>query len=221
MLRMKTVLRLSAQRKRITRREGKKALFRINKITELAHFFAAMAISEGDLAVDATAGNGHDTLFLAEKVGPSGYVYAFDIQEEALCKTAERLKENNLMKRVKLIRAGHEELSNFVKKTPLSAVLYNLGYLPGGSRQVKTEANSTLSSLRQALDLIKPGGVITVVLYPGHAEGKREKEVLLPYCRNLSPEVYAVLHNETINGGHNPPELLLIQKILFLSDHNV
>lgn len=196
-------------------------MFRINKITALAHYFAAMAISEGDLAVDATAGNGHDTLFLADKVGPSGYVYAFDVQEEALRKTAERLKENNLTERVKLIRAGHEELSSFIKKSPLSAVLYNLGYLPGGSRQIKTEANSTLSSFRQALDLIKPGGVISVVLYPGHEEGKREKEVLLSYCRNLSPEVYAVLHSETVNGGQNPPELLLIQKILFLSGRNV
>lgn len=184
----------------------------IKKITELAHHTAALIIEEGDYVVDATAGKGSDTIFLAEKVGPGGHVYAFDIQQEALFKTTERLKERGLDSRVTLIHDGHENLSNYIKK-PVTAVMYNLGYLPGSNRQVTTEFGSTMKSFKQALNLLKPGGVITIVLYPGHFEGKREKEALLPVCNNLSSADFAVLYVKLVNQVNEPPELLLIQKI--------
>lgn len=189
-------------------------MIHIKKIVELSHYMAGLIIKEGDYVIDATAGNGNDTLFLAEKVGPCGHVYAFDIQEEALVKTAERLKEIKLDTRVTLIQAGHEKLSQYAT-APVSAVMYNLGYLPGSTRQVTTEAVSTLESFKQALNLLNPGGMITVVLYPGHSKGSCEKEALLPVCNNLSSSDYAVLHIKLVNQVNDPPELLVIQKILF------
>lgn len=183
----------------------------IQKITELAHLMARQVIREGDHAVDATAGNGYDTIMLAEAVGPGGYVYAFDIQEQALLKTAERLKQKKMDKRVALINAGHQYLLQYVNY-PVAAVMYNLGYLPGGDRQVTTKYDTTIESIRQALNLLKPGGVVTVILYPGHERGLEEKRKLVPVFQQLNPSRYAVLHGGMLNQGNDPPELVIVQK---------
>ena len=184
----------------------------IKKITELAHYKTGLIIKEGDSVVDATAGNGNDTVFLAEKVGPTGHVYAFDIQIDALTKTAEVLIEKELSDRVSLIQSGHEQLLQYVRN-PVSVVMYNLGFLPGGDRQVTTKSETTLSSFKQALTLLKPGGLITMVLYPGHSEGRLEKEALILVCKDLSSSDYAVAHLELLNQANDPPELLVVQKI--------
>ena len=81
------------------------------RITELAQQQIAQVLREGDVAVDATAGNGLDTLFLARLVGSRGHVYAFDIQQAALQKTAALLNRNGLVQRVTLIHAGHETMA--------------------------------------------------------------------------------------------------------------
>ncbi len=186
----------------------------IKKITELAHHKTGLIIKKGDYVVDATAGNGNDTVFLAEKVGPVGHVYAFDIQIDALAKTAEILKKKELSDRVSLIQSGHEQLLQYVRN-PVSVVMYNLGFLPGGDRQVTTKSETTLSSFKQALTLLKPGGMITMVIYPGHSEGRLEKEELMLVCKDLSSSDYAVLHLELINQANDPPELFVVQKIFF------
>ncbi len=186
----------------------------LKKMTELVHHKAGLIIREGDSVIDATAGNGFDTVFLAEKVGFTGHVYAFDIQEEALARTAEILREKELQSRVTLIKADHKTLADHVR-VPVSFIMYNLGYLPGGNRQITTKVHSTADSVKQALNMLKPGGMITIVLYPGHPEGRLEKEALLPICKNLSPSVYTVLHVMALNQANDPPELLVIQKILF------
>jgi tRNA G37 N-methylase Trm5 len=186
-------------------------LFALDKITLLAHTCLDMVIKEGDSVVDATAGNGHDTLYLALKVGQRGYVYAFDIQESALAHTASLLKKNNLLNRVALIGGSHSCINEHVK-VPLAAVVYNLGYLPGGDHSIVTRVNTTVQSIKQALALLIPGGLITVTLYPGHPEGVREKDKLLLFCENLLPAEYTVMHLEKLNRQTKPPELLLIQK---------
>lgn len=55
----------------------------LKKILPYSKELLKMAAGEGDIVVDATMGNGHDTQFLAELVGENGHVYAFDIQESA------------------------------------------------------------------------------------------------------------------------------------------
>lgn len=177
----------------------------------MAHNYITMAISEGDIAVDATAGNGLDTLFLANKVGPAGHVFAFDIQEEALLKTRGLLTKKGLLERVTLVGDSHENFRHYLKQ-PVSAFIYNLGYLPGGDHEVTTEPASVFNSLREALLLVKPGGIISMVFYPGHVQGKLEKNAILPFCRNLPSSHFAVLYSRIINKEHEPPELVVIQK---------
>jgi len=161
--------------------------------------------------VDATAGNGWDTLFLARLVGPDGRVYAFDIQQAALDETAALLRKNKLLERVDLIHAGHEAMASYVKE-PVAAVMFNLGYLPGGDHSIVTRPESTLRGLAAALQLLKPGGLATLVLYPGHAEGKKEKEALLEYCCGLDASTFGVVHARLLNREKPPPELLLVKK---------
>jgi threonine dehydrogenase-like Zn-dependent dehydrogenase len=94
--------------------------------------------------------------------------------------------------------------------------MYNLGYLPGGNKQVTTDYNSTAASLEQALTLLKPGGVITIVLYPGHDTGRTEKEKLLAFCKVMPSSEFAVLYSRLVNQAGDPPELIVIQKRLFI-----
>jgi tRNA G37 N-methylase Trm5 len=191
-------------------------LIRIKKITELAHFYLKEFIAAGDQVIDATAGNGYDTLFLADLVGNHGHVYAFDIQPAALIITKEKLLRNKLIDRVTLIEAGHEKLDQYLCG-PVAAIIYNLGYLPGGNRQKATQYLTTIESIEKALSLLKAGGVIAVVVYPGHRTGLEEKVMLLRFCSKLSVNNYTVLHLQLCNQPNNPPELLLIQKISFQS----
>lgn len=183
------------------------------KITELAHRQIAEAIRGGGrhLVVDATAGGGRDTLYLAELVGPGGHVYAFDIQQEALDQTAALLAQACLTERVALVRAGHERMADFIEGA-VSAVVFNLGYLPGGDKSIVTRPETTLIALRQALHLLRPGGIVTVIAYPGHAVGKIEREAIIEFCRSLRPNAYAVSHLTLINRDHEPPELFSLTK---------
>ncbi len=189
-------------------------MFTIKKITDLAHHAVRPVIQAGDVVIDATAGNGLDTVFLAQQTGPGGHVYAFDIQEEALESTAAKLKESNLEKWVTLILDGHENMAEYVNG-PVSVIMYNLGYLPGAGSRISTRFDTTLRSFQQALALLKPEGMISIVLYPGHRQGKLEKEGLLKVFEELPPSEYLVLHQCYLNKSSEPPELVVIQKILF------
>lgn len=186
-------------------------MFVLRKITDLAQHYLERVINPGDRVIDATAGNGYDTEFLARQVGPQGHVDAFDIQKEALERTAERLRKSNLIDRVTLYEAGHEEISRFIEE-PVIAVTYNLGYLPGGDHNLVTRTETTLVSLSQALELLIPGGLIAIIIYPGHAEGNLEKQNLISFCTQLQAVEFTVVHLNLLNLSSSPPELLIVQK---------
>ncbi|HHX87018.1 MAG TPA: methyltransferase domain-containing protein [Firmicutes bacterium] len=162
------------------------------------------------MVADATAGNGRDTLMLARQVGPWGRVYAFDIQELALQRTRELLVQEGVAGRVYLILNGHEHMSRHIK-VPLAAVMFNLGYLPGGDQGVITGADTTVAGIREALSLLKPGGLVTIVIYTGHRGAAEEKEAVLRYCRRLDQKQYTVMHVNFINQVRCPPELVAIR----------
>jgi predicted methyltransferase len=185
---------------------------RIKDITGLAHRYLKDFVTEGDIVIDATAGNGFDTFYLAELVGRTGHVYAFDLQKVALEKTRLKLDEEKLTARVTLIEAGHELLDCFVAG-PVTAVIYNLGYFPGGDKQVTTNHATTLVSIEKATKMLLPGGIILVVVYPGHPEGLIEKRILHRFCKSLPGNRFSVLHTRLCNQKNNPPELLIIQNI--------
>ena len=131
----------------------------------------------GDVVVDATAGNGHDTEFLARSVGDLGKVYAFDVQAAALEATRDRLERGGIFERVRLVDSDHAEMGERVTEEDrgaVGAVMFNLGYLPGGDKGLVTEPESTLEALGAALALIRAGGVVTVVVYTGHPGGEAE-----------------------------------------------
>ncbi len=181
-----------------------------DKAIALAHHLVSCRLVPGDLAADATAGNGHDTLMLARQVGPQGRIYAFDVQPEALNRTRELLNNESMAERVTLISDGHEHMSGHVKDR-LAAVMFNLGYLPGGDRSIITTAGTTLAGIREALLLLKPGGLVTIIAYTGHRGAEEEKKAVIDYCRQLDQRKYTVMHVNYINQIHYPPELLAIQ----------
>ncbi|MEI4769208.1 class I SAM-dependent methyltransferase [Psychrobacillus sp. FJAT-51614] len=185
---------------------------KLKRVLPFAKELLASVIQQGDYVVDATAGNGHDTLFLAQLVGETGHVYAFDVQAEALKSTEEKLVESNLNCRATLILDGHEHVSAYVQKE-LSAAIFNLGYLPGSNHQIVTKGNSTIQAIESLLGMLKIGGFIVLVVYHGHAGGKEEKDAILNYVQQL-PQSYAhVLCYQFLNQQNNPPFIIAIEKM--------
>jgi predicted methyltransferase len=142
--------------------------------TELLHALLRERIAPGDLVIDATAGNGHDTLFLAEAVGASGQVIAIDIQEEAISATRKRLGKANLLVRARLHCGSHADLRKIAGGGSPTVIVFNLGYLPGGDRSVITNMEGTLAALAASIEILRPGGSLAVVCYPGHSGGDSE-----------------------------------------------
>lgn len=164
---------------------------------------------KGETVIDATAGNGKDTLFLAQLVGEKGMVYAFDIQKEALNTTEKLLQQNNISW-CKTIHDSHEELDQYNINQP-KAVVFNLGYLPGGNHDIITKPLSTLTGIKNALNMLKVGGILTVVIYTGHEGGKEEEETLKNYFNSLSRN-FDVLQAIPFNCFKNAPYLIAVRK---------
>ncbi len=179
----------------------------------LAQNFVAPALNDGCLAVDATAGNGGDTLFLAGRVGAGGKVYSFDIQPDALDLTARRLKEAGLRDRVVLIPAGHESMDLHLTD-PVDVFIFNLGYLPGGDHAVRTRPETTVTALNTAVKLLKPGGRIAVVVYTGHFGAAGESTAVLDTAGSLDPRVFGVLQMRFANRPGHAPYLILIERAI-------
>ena len=169
------------------------------------------AIEPGDTVVDATMGNGHDTLFLCELVGENGRVYAFDVQAQAVENTRKRLTDAGVMNRAKLFCLGHEHMMEEIKE-PVSAIVFNLGWLPGGDHSVTTHWETTLQAVDSALKLLKPHGVLVICAYPGHPEGDRERQALMEMLANLPPQRYNVLRHQFLNARPGAPECFAVQK---------
>lgn len=183
----------------------------LNKVTEVNKVFIDKIVNPGDTVIDATMGNGYDTLYLAKLVGNAGKVYAFDVQEEALKSTKKKVERDNLQGYVELILDGHENIDKYVKEE-VSCVLFNLGYLPRAKHNIITKPETTLQALEKSLNLLKPNGVISVAIYTGHEGGMDEKNEVCQYLNNLDQNYYNVLHMNFTNQVNNPPELILVEK---------
>jgi len=184
----------------------------IKNALEQAHIFAQNSIKAGDVVVDATAGNGKDTLFLAKLVGDNGKVYAFDIQEIAIHKTRELIYANNMIHRVFLINDGHENIKKHIG-VKIKAAVFNLGYLPGGDHSIGTRKDTTIMAVQNTLDLLQKNGVVIIVIYHGGDTGFEERDALLQYVAKLDGVKFTVMKTEFINQVNYPPILLCIEKI--------
>ncbi|MDO5298844.1 MAG: class I SAM-dependent methyltransferase [Clostridia bacterium] len=191
--------------------EREEERFVLRNARHLAADYMRRVILPGDTVVDATMGNGKDTLFLAELVGESGHVYAFDVQAEAVERTGVRLTQAGMRGRTTLLLAGHETMAQHVG-TPPRAVMFNLGWLPGAQHGVTTKTDTTLAAVDAAVRMVVPGGVVTVCIYPGHEEGNRELGALLAWAQALPVREFNVLHHRFLNAAAHTPQLLLIQK---------
>lgn len=183
---------------------------RFPRATQLAHELVAKRIGDGSRAVDATVGNGHDTRFLAKQVGVSGSVTGFDVQKAAVSAAKERTQD---LPQVSIHLAGHEEMERFVK-TPVKAVMFNLGYLPSSDKTVITVPETTIPALESATRLLAPGGILTIVAYPGHEGGDEEASSVDAWSRRLSSEIFSVIRYEFLNRETSPPFLIGIEKVL-------
>ena len=174
---------------------------------EMAHDFLAQVITKDDTVVDATMGNGHDTLFLAKL---AKQVYAFDIQEQALEKTNQRLQAAGLTN-VQLIFQGHETVDQFVSE--LKAAIFNLGYLPSADKSVITRPHTTIEALEKLCNRLVKGGRIAIMIYYGHEGGDLEKDAVLNYVSQLPQQEYTATIYRTLNQVNNPPFLVMIEKL--------
>ena len=183
----------------------------INKITEVNKIFLDKIVQKGDIVIDATMGNGYDTIYLGNLVGENGKVYAFDVQEEAIKSTKKKVERDNMTDRVELILDGHQNLDKYVKEE-VSCVVFNLGYLPRAKHVVLTKPDTTLEAIKKSLKLLKPNGIISIAAYIGHEGGLEEKNYICEYLDNLNQNEFNVLHMQFTNQINNPPQLILIEK---------
>lgn len=160
------------------------------------------------IAVDATCGNGHDTLWLAESCDK---VYGFDIQKAAISQTAALLEARGLSDKVRLFCDSHGNMTKYISEE-IAVIVFNLGYLPGGDKNITTDAETTLSALASSLSLLRVNGLLCVTMYPGHPTGKAEREAALAWAAMLDKGAFHCVRTDMLNQPDSAPEILFIAK---------
>lgn len=187
----------------------------LHSVLNFAHVLAERALDAGDVAVDATVGNGHDTLALVRAVGSRGRVVGFDVQAEAIEQTRSRLASEDVEAEVDLVQTGHEEMESHLARDlmgAVGAVTFNLGYLPGSASDLTTTPETTIPGLNAALRLLRPGGVTTVVVYTGHEGGETEAEAVDDWAAGLPQKQFQALSYRFVNQQNDPPRLVAVEK---------
>ena len=175
----------------------------VNSISDISHFIIDSYLENKTVAIDATLGNGHDTDYLSGKFQK---VYAFDIQKGPCEIYINKAKDN-----VKVINDSHHKLNEYVKE-PVDCIIYNLGYLPGGDKNITTNYETSLLSIKIGLQLLNYGGIMAICIYKGHNEGKREEACILSYVKNLPKNEFGVMNHSYLNRNINAPSLIIIEK---------
>lgn len=178
----------------------------LQKIIPFYHEMLQRFLNLDDVVIDATCGNGNDTVFLAPLVK---HVYAFDIQKVATDCTLEKVTSMNFSN-VSVHHLGHEDIDLIVKE-PVKAVIYNLGYLPNSDKSITTNEDTTLTSLKKSLLMLEAKGLIIIALYIGHPGGKEESVAIDEFTSKLDSRYYHVLKYQYTN-KIDPPYLILIEK---------
>ncbi|CAH0418617.1 tRNA (mnm(5)s(2)U34)-methyltransferase [Periweissella ghanensis] len=177
-----------------------------------SHTLLTTTVERGDYVIDATVGNGHDTEFLSQLVGPKGHVLGFDVQAAAIDSATARLKAAKVAN-VQLVLAGHENVAQYLPANqPVGGAIFNLGYLPGADKDVITQGETTLAAINGILPNLKKNGLIVLVVYYGHPGGQAEVNQLLSFTQKLPQKAYHVLQYQFINQANQPPYIIAIQK---------
>ena len=184
---------------------------RVNDMTQSVHTISFLHawmqhnISEGACCIDATAGKGKDTAFLADLVGETGNILAIDIQQEAIDATASYLNKKGLADRVTLVLDSHANIANYAEPNSVDCIVFNLGYLPGGDHNIATKGDSTIIALEQSLKLLKPLGMIALAIYHGGDSGFEERDAVLEWLKTVDHKLYTVIVTDFYNRPNNPP----------------
>lgn len=184
-------------------------------LLDMGKYFLSLLAKPGALVMDLTAGNGHDTLFLAQLAGREGQVFSFDIQNQAISNTRKLLSVYKDIAPVELFLAGHEYFDKLLPqnvKGCISAAVFNLGYLPGSNKEIVTHAPTTLQALNKLADWLRPDGGIVVHIYMGHPEGALEGEAVIAWAKGLAWNSWSVASYEVVNKPKNREVLLFIVK---------
>ncbi len=175
----------------------------VGDISLISHYIIKEFLENKDVAIDATLGNGYDTDFLSENFKE---VYSFEIQK---CACENYVKRKN--KNVNVINESHDLLKKYVS-TNVDCIMYNLGFLPGGNKEVTTKHETSLKSIKEGIELLRSGGIITICLYRGHDEGKEEERIIMPYIKSLSKAQFGVMYHSFLNRSKDAPILIAIEK---------
>lgn len=183
-----------------------------SQITYWCHEVIRSQAKRGGLYIDATMGNGNDTLMLCVLAGNTGEVYAFDIQPQALKATRTLLENHKVTSNFHLILDGHENMDNYLQQETADVVCFNFGYLPGGDHSIATQADTSLVAIQKGLQLLKPGGMMSLCVYSGGDTGFEEKDCILSYLKTLPAKEYTVIVNQYFNRENNPPMPIFVFK---------
>ena len=181
----------------------------MKKVVEIAHDILMSKIPRDSVVADMTCGNGFDTCFLAG-LAQVRKVYAFDIQKEAIEHTREKLEQQHVEQNCILIQDGHEHVDRYIKEE-LDAGIFNFGYLPHGDEWITTKLATSQCAVSKVLKLLKKHGILILVLYPGHEEGKKESDYFSEWVKQLDSSSFSVMSIKMENKVRSP-YLLVIEK---------
>lgn len=179
---------------------------------EWAHKFIREQVREGDLCIDATAGRGNDTALLCELVGETGHVFAFDIQQDAVDSTNERLAQRGLSDRATVLLESHSNMAQYVQPETVSCITFNFGWLPRGDHNIFTHADTSIAAIEQGLSLLRHEGVMSLCIYYGRETGFAERDALLAYLRTIDSKQFTVMICDFANRSNCPPIPVFIWK---------
>jgi len=185
--------------------------FMFNRSTNVVRILLKEKLQNGDAVIDCTLGNGHDALYMKELIGQEGQLYGFDVQTAAIEKTSVKLADQGYDENIKLILDSHENVDLHVKEK-VDVITFNFGYLPGGDKSIVTKSESSIKALEKCFYLLKDYGIIALIFYPGHEEGKKELMEMMAYLQNIDQKKFDIHHGRFINQANNPPEYMVIQK---------
>lgn len=165
----------------------------------LTHWMMAERIKPGDLCIDATAGKGRDTLFLCSLVGETGRVLAMDVQADAVAQTTALLTEQGCVDRVQVVQDCHSRMGAYAQPESVDGIMFNFGWLPGGDHNLFSGPDTSIAAVKAGLELLKPGGVMTLCIYHGRNNGTAERDALLAFLPTIDNRRYTVIKGDFIN----------------------
>ncbi|MBS5927797.1 MAG: class I SAM-dependent methyltransferase [Clostridium sp.] len=175
----------------------------VGDISEISHHIINNFLENKNVAIDGTLGNGYDTDFLSENFNR---VYSFDVQKIACDNYKGKNKEN-----VNVINDSHHKFKEYIDEG-VDCIMYNLGFLPGGDKSVTTMHETSLQSIKEGLQLLNNGGIMTICIYRGHNEGKKEESCILDYVVSLPKNKFGVMEHSFLNRSEVAPMLIVIEK---------